>query len=86
MPYRQDNLITHRPRFFLALMLVLLGSVVHRETLDLANSLGVESFELLNLFQGIVLPATLTTFIAARVLVFFLLWGFLEVFHQTLFL
>jgi hypothetical protein len=82
MPYRQDNFITHRPRFFLALMLVLLGTVVHRETLDLANSLGTESFELLNLFQGIELPATLTTLIAAKVIVFLFLWGFLEVFHQ----
>jgi len=83
MPYRQDNFVTLRPRFFLALLLVLLGSIVHRETLDLANSLGAESSELLNLFQGIELPATLTTLIAAKVIVFFLLWGFLEVFNQV---
>lgn len=78
----KDDFTLYHSQFFLALILLFLGTFVNRETLDLAKNLGDVSFRLLNLFRGVQLPATLTTFIIARVAVFFLLWGFLKTFKQ----
>lgn len=79
---QKDDFTLSRSQSFLALILLFLGTFANRETLDLAKNLGDVSFRLLNLFRGVQLPATLTTFIIARVAVFFLLWGFLKAFKQ----
>ncbi len=79
---KQHSIIEKWPPFLIALLCLLLGAFIQRGTVDLSNSLGRDSFTLLNLFQGGELPATFMTFLIARIGAFFALWGFLKEFRQ----
>lgn len=71
-----------RSNFFSALILVVLGIVVHSYSLNLSPNIPSANASLLPVFKGVVLLPTISNLLFIKVSLFFLLWGFLKVFSQ----
>lgn len=67
-----------RSNSFCALILVVLGIVIHSYSLNLSPDVPSESSSLLTVFKGMVLLPTIVNLLFIKISLFLLLWGFFE--------